>query len=165
MAAAPAGRLPVPHHDVQGPIDVIPQQSACGSREESRNGVTITKFGVTIRYSLKDGISPLFATKKVAWRVCFEELFWFISGCTDNTVLRKWLHWPSLMVLILELDAIEGVIFRYLDSFAALELVFLSTAISTNVLPMYPHSGPFTLIHQSLTSSSLLHSSKLVLIS
>ena len=25
MAAAPAGRLPVPHHNVQGPIDVIPQ--------------------------------------------------------------------------------------------------------------------------------------------
>ena len=48
MAAAPAGRLPVPHHNVQGPIDVIPQYSACGSREESRNGVTITKFGVTI---------------------------------------------------------------------------------------------------------------------
>jgi thymidylate synthase len=46
--------------------------------------VTITKFGVTIRYSPKDGISPLFATKKVAWRVCFEELFWFISGCTDD---------------------------------------------------------------------------------
>ena len=77
----------------------------------------------------------MFATKKVAWRVCFEELFWFIGGCTDNAVLRKWLHRPSLMVLILELDAIEGVIFRYLDSFAALELVFLSTAISTNVLP------------------------------
>ena len=41
-----------------------------------------------MKYSLKDGTLPLFTTKKVAWRVCFEELFWFINGSTDNTLLQ-----------------------------------------------------------------------------
>lgn len=59
-----------------------------GSLEEGRNGTTLSKFGVMMKYSLKDGTIPLFTTKKVAWRICFEELFWFISGSTDNSVLQ-----------------------------------------------------------------------------
>ena len=60
-----------------------------GYWENTRNGKTITKFGVNMRFSLKDNNFPLLTTKKVAWRVCFEELFWFISGSTNNDKLLE----------------------------------------------------------------------------
>ena len=77
------------NHEEKQYLELISDIIDNGSREESRNGITLTKFGVMMKYSLKDGILPLFTTKKVAWRVCFEELFWFIKGCTDNTVLQN----------------------------------------------------------------------------
>ena len=60
-----------------------------GHFENTRNGETLTKFGVTMRFSLKDGTLPLITTKKMAWKSCFEELFWFISGSTNNADLQK----------------------------------------------------------------------------
>jgi thymidylate synthase len=42
-----------------------------------------------LRFSLKDGQIPLITTKKMAWKTCFHELFWFISGKTDNRVLQE----------------------------------------------------------------------------
>jgi thymidylate synthase len=56
--------------------------------ENGRNGKTIAKFGHSMRFSLADGIIPILTTKKVAFRPCFEELFWFIRGCTDNQQLQ-----------------------------------------------------------------------------
>ena len=50
-----------------------------GFLEIGRNSEVLTKFGTMMKFSLKDGTLPLLTTKKVAWRVCFEELFWFIS--------------------------------------------------------------------------------------
>jgi thymidylate synthase len=60
-----------------------------GSIENGRNGKTIAKFGNSMRFSLADGIIPILTTKKVAFRPCFEELFWFIRGCTDNQQLQE----------------------------------------------------------------------------
>lgn len=77
------------NHEEKQYLELISDIIDNGSREESRNGITLTKFGVMMKYSLKDGILPLFTTKKVAWRVCFEELFWFIKGCTDNIMLQN----------------------------------------------------------------------------
>ena len=59
-----------------------------GNKEQGRNGNTIVKFGVNMRFSLKDGTLPLLTTKKMAYRPCFEELFWFIRGSTDNEELK-----------------------------------------------------------------------------
>ena len=75
------------HEEIQY-LNLIKDIIENGSYEEGRNGRTLTKFGVMMKYSLKDGTLPLFTTKKVAWRVCFEELFWFINGSTDNTLLQ-----------------------------------------------------------------------------
>jgi thymidylate synthase len=75
------------HEEIQY-LNLIKDIIDNGSHEEGRNGKTLTKFGVMMKYSLKDGTLPLFTTKKVAWRVCFEELFWFINGSTDNTLLQ-----------------------------------------------------------------------------
>jgi thymidylate synthase len=60
-----------------------------GYDEIGRNGKTRVKFGHSMRFSLRDGTIPILTTKKVAFRPCFEELFWFISGSTDNRLLQE----------------------------------------------------------------------------
>jgi len=61
---------------------------AKGHWEEGRNGRTKSLFGYSMRFSLKDGTLPLLTTKRVAWKTCFHELMWFISGSTDNKKLN-----------------------------------------------------------------------------
>ena len=75
-----------PHEEYQY-IDLIKQIMTDGIKEHGRNGVTQSIFGYSMRYSLLDGILPLFTTKRVAWKACFEELRWFIRGSTDNQEL------------------------------------------------------------------------------
>jgi thymidylate synthase len=60
-----------------------------GDRRSGRNGDTLSVFGVQSRYSLRDGNLPLLTTKKLAWKTCLRELFWFISGNTNNQTLRE----------------------------------------------------------------------------
>ena len=59
-----------------------------GTWEQGRNGRTKSIFGHSMRFSLKNGNIPLFTTKKVAWKTCLKELLWFISGKTDNKILK-----------------------------------------------------------------------------
>jgi len=40
-------------------------------------------------FSLKDGTIPILTTKRVAWKTCLRELFWFIRGDTDNRLLQE----------------------------------------------------------------------------
>jgi thymidylate synthase len=63
-------------------LDLIRDIINNGSIEEGRNGKTYTKFGNMMKFSLKNGKIPILTTKQLAWRVCFEELFWFIKGST-----------------------------------------------------------------------------------
>lgn len=58
-----------------------------GSTETGRNGITKSIFGYSMRFSLKNGCVPLLTTKRVAWKTCFNELIWFINGCTNNQKL------------------------------------------------------------------------------
>jgi len=60
-----------------------------GYLEEGRNGKTMSIFGGTMRFSLKNGIIPILTTKKVAWKTCLKELLWFIRGETDNKKLQQ----------------------------------------------------------------------------
>ena len=60
-----------------------------GYVEETRNGVTKSIFGNSMRFSLKNGKIPILTTKKVAWKTCLKELLWFISGETNNKILQK----------------------------------------------------------------------------
>lgn len=54
---------------------------------------TLSKFGVQMRFSLRDDRFPLLTTKRVFWRGVAEELLWFISGCTNANVLKdKGIH-------------------------------------------------------------------------
>lgn len=78
----------LPHEELQY-LNLIRDILENGSYEKGRNGNTYTKFGHSMRFSLKDGIIPLLTTKKLAWRVCFEELFWFLRGSTSNFELQS----------------------------------------------------------------------------
>lgn len=49
---------------------------------------TISKFGLSMRFSLRDGRFPLLTTKSVFWRGVAEELLWFISGSTNARELQ-----------------------------------------------------------------------------
>jgi len=60
-----------------------------GDLIDSRNGTTLSLFGESMEYSLRDGKLPLLTSKKVAWKTCFRELMWFLSGSTSNTVLQN----------------------------------------------------------------------------
>lgn len=70
-------------------LDLIKNILENGSSAKTRNGTTISIFGNSMRFSLKDGILPLITTKSVAWRTCFHELMWFIKGSTNNADLQE----------------------------------------------------------------------------
>eukprot|EP00903_Cladosiphon_okamuranus_P017048 g15713.t1 len=60
-----------------------------GVRRGDRTGTgTLSKFGVQMRFSLREELFPLLTTKRVFWRGVAEELLWFVSGCTNANVLK-----------------------------------------------------------------------------
>ncbi len=69
-------------------LDLIKDIIENGHSIEGRNGNTLTVFGRTMRFSLKDNKIPLLTSKKMAWRTCLKELLWFIKGKTNNKLLK-----------------------------------------------------------------------------
>jgi dihydrofolate reductase / thymidylate synthase len=82
--------------------DMNPNQEECqylraiddiiktGTRRGDRTGVgTISKFGMQMRYSLRNNVLPLLTTKRVFWRGLAEELLWFIKGSTNANELAE----------------------------------------------------------------------------
>jgi thymidylate synthase len=71
-----------------------------GTEHEDRTGVgTISHFGFQTRFDLRDGF-PIVTTKKVPFRWIAEELFWFLSGDTNEASLRAqgvdiWKEWAD----------------------------------------------------------------------
>ena len=71
-----------------------------GTRHEDRTGVgTISAFGYQTRFDLSEGF-PIVTTKRVPFRWVAEELFWFLSGSTDEQDLRArgvdiWEEWAT----------------------------------------------------------------------
>jgi thymidylate synthase len=74
---------------------------ARGSAHEDRTGVgAISSFGYQTRYDLREGF-PIVTTKRVPFRWIAEELFWFLSGDTNEANLRArgvdiWKEWADL---------------------------------------------------------------------
>jgi thymidylate synthase len=60
-----------------------------GIMEEGRNGNTKSVFGRSMKFSLTNNKIPILTTKKIAWKTCLKELIWFISGKTDNSILKN----------------------------------------------------------------------------
>ena len=71
-----------------------------GTEHKDRTGVgTISHFGFQTRFDLKEGF-PIVTTKKVPFRWIAEELFWFLSGDTNEANLRAqgvdiWQEWAD----------------------------------------------------------------------
>lgn len=71
-----------------------------GKEHHDRTGVgTISCFGYQTRFDLRDGF-PIVTTKKVPFRWIAEELFWFLSGDTNEANLRAkgvdiWAEWAD----------------------------------------------------------------------
>jgi len=71
-----------------------------GAEHEDRTGVgTISHFGYQTRFNLREGF-PIVTTKRVPFRWIAEELFWFLSGDTNETNLRAkgvdiWKEWAD----------------------------------------------------------------------
>ena len=77
-----------PEHEELQYLRAIRDVIASGVVRGDRTGTgTISKFGHTSRWSLRNNALPLLTTKRVFWRGVAEELLWFISGCTNGKAL------------------------------------------------------------------------------
>ena len=71
-----------------------------GVRHDDRTGTgTISAFGYQTRWDLREGF-PIVTTKRVPFRWVAEELFWFLSGSTDEKDLQArgvdiWQEWAT----------------------------------------------------------------------
>ena len=80
--------------------DLLRSILAHGTEHQDRTGVgTISHFGYQTRFDLREGF-PIVTTKKVPFRWVAEELFWFLSGDTNEAKLRAkgvdiWAEWAD----------------------------------------------------------------------
>ena len=80
--------------------DLLRSILAHGTEHSDRTGVgTIAHFGYQTRFDLREGF-PIVTTKKIPFRWVAEELFWFLSGDTNETNLRSkgvdiWNEWAD----------------------------------------------------------------------
>lgn len=69
-------------------LDMCTDIVETGFQKSDRTGTgTFSKFGQTMRFSLRGGVIPVLTTKRVFWRGVVAELLFFISGKTDTSVL------------------------------------------------------------------------------
>jgi thymidylate synthase len=80
--------------------DLLRSVLANGREHHDRTGVgTISHFGYQTRFDLREGF-PIVTTKRVPFRWIAEELFWFLSGDTNEANLRAkgvdiWAEWAD----------------------------------------------------------------------
>src|SRR6266536_3944378 len=80
--------------------DILKSVLDHGTEHEDRTGVgTISHFGYQTRFDLREGF-PIVTTKRVPFRWIAEELFWFLSGDTNEANLRArgvdiWKEWAD----------------------------------------------------------------------
>jgi len=60
-----------------------------GELINGRNGNALTIFGSAMHFDLTENTIPILTTKKVAWKTCAKELFWFLKGTTNNNLLNN----------------------------------------------------------------------------
>lgn len=77
-------------HDEYQYLELVRNILNKGVYRDDRTGIgTLSLFGNTMRFSLKNNVIPLITTKKVFWRGIVEELLWFIRGDTSSKSLNQ----------------------------------------------------------------------------
>ena len=76
-------------HDENQYLNLIDDILEENSTFIGRNGNTLSIFGSSMHFSLENNTIPFMTTKKLAWKTCIKELLWFISGKTDNKILKQ----------------------------------------------------------------------------
>lgn len=75
------------NHQEQNYLNLIKKVLIFGNDKDDRTGVgTLSIFGEQLKFNL-DGEFPLLTCKKVFFKGVFEELNWFIKGCTSTKYL------------------------------------------------------------------------------
>jgi len=64
-------------------LDILNNVLQWGSPRQSRNALTISKFGKTMEFDISSKF-PLLTTKKVFWKGVLHELLWFLKGDTNS---------------------------------------------------------------------------------
>jgi thymidylate synthase len=75
------------YHDENQYISLITDILNHGTIVNGRNGNALTVFGSSMHFNLDNNVIPILTTKKVAWKICAKELFWFLKGSTNNSLL------------------------------------------------------------------------------
>ena len=70
-------------------LNLISDILTYGEIFNGRNGSTKAIFGSSMYFSLENNVIPIITTKRLAWRTCAKELFWFIKGSTSNLELQQ----------------------------------------------------------------------------
>ena len=76
-------------HEEEQYLHLIKQILEVDYFDHGRNGDVKSIFGCMMKFNLKDNVLPVLTTKKVAIKTCLKELLWFISGKTDNKILKN----------------------------------------------------------------------------
>ncbi|GBG32822.1 Bifunctional dihydrofolate reductase-thymidylate synthase [Hondaea fermentalgiana] len=77
------------HEELQY-LDMVRYVLEHGDDRGDRTGTgTLSTFGTTMRFSLRNDTIPLLTTKRVFWRGVAEELLWFMSGDTSAKTLQE----------------------------------------------------------------------------
>ena len=93
-------RVPGILPDMKQYHDLLKSILAHGTEHLDRTGVgTLSHFGYQTRFDLRAGF-PIVTTKKIPFRWIAEELFWFLSGDTNEANLRArgvdiWAEWAD----------------------------------------------------------------------
>mmetsp|Transcript_13967 Transcript_13967/g.22118 ORF Transcript_13967/g.22118 Transcript_13967/m.22118 type:complete len:507 (-) Transcript_13967:831-2351(-) len=77
-------------HEEYQYLDMVAHVLQNGVEKGDRTGTgTISTFGTSMRFSLRNNTMPLLTTKRTFWRGVAEELLWFISGDTNAKSLQE----------------------------------------------------------------------------
>jgi dihydrofolate reductase/thymidylate synthase len=81
--------IPSVNHEEMQYLNLIHDIMENGVIRGDRTGTgTVSKFGVQMRFSLRENVFPLITSKKVFWRGVAEELLWFVKGSTNAKELQ-----------------------------------------------------------------------------
>lgn len=76
-------------HDENQYLNLIKDVLNYGESNITRNGRVKSIYGSVMHFNLSNNVIPIITTKKIAWKTCLKELFWFINGSTNNKLLKK----------------------------------------------------------------------------